>query len=192
MPRNKEFDYDEKLEVARNLFWEKGYNATSMLDIVDRMQLNRSSIYDTYGNKHDLFLKSLEHYASFKKKQYVKASRAGKLPIDTLEYIIRDVVKQTLTTNRSCLIVKSIFEVAHTDPEVKELILENGNLLQEILVHSIKQAQVDGSIKSTTEPTVIARFILSAFSSFWSHFILSQNKKEVYEMVDYLIEQIKK
>ena len=44
MARNKEFDYDEKLEIVRNLFWEKGYNATSMHDIVATMNLNRSSI----------------------------------------------------------------------------------------------------------------------------------------------------
>ncbi len=70
MPRNKEFDYDEKLIVARDLFWKKGYNATSMNDLVDAMEINRSSIYLTYGNKHDLFLKSLTNYIQKKDKQY--------------------------------------------------------------------------------------------------------------------------
>ncbi|HAD78449.1 MAG TPA: TetR/AcrR family transcriptional regulator, partial [Flavobacteriaceae bacterium] len=48
MPRHKEFDYDDKLMIARNLFWEKGYNATSLNDLIDAMKINRSNLYLTY------------------------------------------------------------------------------------------------------------------------------------------------
>lgn len=192
MPRNKEFDYTDKLEVVRNLFWEKGYHTTSMHDIVAVMKLNRSSIYDTYGNKHDLFLKCLSNYATFKENQYVKASLAKDKGIESLEYIIRDVVDQTLADNKACLIVKTIFEVAPSDPEVKQFILKNAAVLQAILERSISQARSEGDIKSESSSSVIARYILSSFSSFWSHYILTQNKKEVTEMVDFLMEQIRK
>ncbi|NML69198.1 TetR/AcrR family transcriptional regulator [Chryseobacterium sp. RP-3-3] len=192
MPRSKEFDYTEKLEVVRNLFWEKGYHATSIHDIVASMKLNRSSIYDTYGNKHDLFLKCLSNYAAFKENQYSKASLVKDKGIESLEYIIRDVVHQTLADNKACLIVKTIFEVAPSDPEVKQFILKNAAVLQTILEHSISQARSEGDIKSESSSSVIARYILSSFSSFWSHYILTQNKKEVTEMVDFLMEQIRK
>lgn len=192
MPRNKEFDYTEKLEAARNLFWEKGYHATSMHDIVDAMKLNRSSIYDTYGNKHDLFLKCLANYTVFKENQYSQASLARNRAIDALEYIIRDVVEQTLTDNKACLTVKTIFEVVPTDPEVKNLLLRSGAALQAILEKTIQQAQMDGDIKSESPSVVIARYILSSFSSFWSHYNLTQNKKEVMEMVGFLMEQIRR
>ena len=192
MPRNKEFDYTDKLEIVRNLFWEKGYHTTSMHDIVAVMKLNRSSIYDTYGNKHDLFLKCLSNYATFKENQYLKASLAKDKGIESLEYIIRDVVNQTLADNKACLIVKTIFEVAPSDPEVKQFILKNAAVLQAILERSISQARSEGDIKSESSSSVIARYILSSFSSFWSHYILTQNKKEVTEMVDFLMEQIRK
>lgn len=192
MPRNKEFDYTDKLEVVRNLFWEKGYHTTSMHDIVAVMKLNRSSIYDTYGNKHDLFLKCLSNYATFKENQYLKASLAKDKGIESLEYIIRDVVDQTLADNKACLIVKTIFEVAPSDPEAKQFILKNAAVLQAILERSISQARSEGDIKSESSSSVIARYILSSFSSFWSHYILTQNKKEVTEMVDFLMEQIRK
>ena len=192
MARNKEFDYDEKLEIVRNLFWEKGYNATSMHDIVATMNLNRSSIYDTYGNKHDLFLKCFSNYASFKENQYLKASKAKEKAIDALEYVIRDVVDQTLTDDESCLIVKTIFEVAPFDEEVKLLLSNRGKSLQMILGNLIVQAQKDGDIKSKKNATIIARYILSSFSTYWSHYILSKSKKEVMEMVDFLTEQIRR
>lgn len=192
MARNKEFDYTEKLEIARNLFWEKGYNATSMHDIVAALGINRSSIYDTYGNKHNLFLQSLSNYATLKENQYLKAASAKEIAIDALEYIIRDVVRQTLTDNKACLIVKTIFEVAVADKEIKSFLIKKGTVLQSILEKYIAQAQKDNSIKSSSKPTVIARYVLSSFSSFWSHYILTQNKDEVNEMVDFLIEQLKK
>lgn len=192
MARNKEFDYTEKLEIARNLFWEKGYNATSMHDIVAALGINRSSIYDTYGNKHNLFLLSLTNYAVYKENQYLKAASAKETAIDALEYIIRDVVRQTLTDNKACLIVKTIFEVAAADKEIKSFLIKKGAVLQSILEKYIAQAQKDNSIKSNSNSTVIARYIISSFSSFWSHYILTQNKEEVNEMVDFLIEQLKK
>lgn len=191
MARNKEFDYDDKLEIVRNLFWEKGYNSTSMHDIVETMNLNRSSIYDTYGNKRDLFLKCLSNYASFKENQYLTASKMKEKAIEALEFVIRDVVDQTLTDNKSCLIVKTIFEVAPFDEEIKLLLSNRGKSLQLILEDLIIQAQKDGDIKSKRDANIIARYILSSFSTYWSHYILSNNKKEVIEMVDFMTEQIK-
>ncbi|WP_343659046.1 TetR/AcrR family transcriptional regulator [Chryseobacterium sp.] len=192
MPRNKEFDYTEKLESARNLFWKKGYHATSMHDIVDAMKLNRSSIYDTYGNKHDLFLKCLSNYADFKEEQYSQALQAKNKGISALENIIRDVVEQTITDNKACLTVKTIFEIVPEDQEVRQFLLKSGKSLHAILEKAIVQAQQNGDLKSESSSPIIARYILSSFSSFWSHYNLTQNKKEVMEMVDFLIEQIKK
>lgn len=192
MPRNKEFDYTEKLEIVRNLFWEKGYHATSMHDIVEVMKLNRSSIYDTYGNKHDLFLKCLSNYAVFKENQYKQASKVEGKGIEVLEYIIRDIVHQTLSDHKACLIVNTIFEIAPEDEAVKQLLLKSGTSLHLILQESIIQALADGDLKSNSTPATISRYILSSFSGFWSHYILTQNKKEVIEMVDFFVEQIKK
>lgn len=192
MPRNKEFDYTEKLEIVRNLFWEKGYHATSMHDIVAAMKLNRSSIYDTYGNKHALFLKCLGDYAELKKKQYLAASKAGGNAIEVLDYIVRDVVDQTLMDNKACMIVNTIFEIAPSDTIVRNLLMKNGAELQSILERVITQAQLDAAIKSKTDAKIIARYILSSFSSYWSHYNLSQNRQEVNEMVNFLMEQIKK
>ena len=62
MARCVEFNEVEKIEKAMNVFWEKGYNATSMQDLVDAMQINRSSLYNTIGDKHQLFMKCIGNY----------------------------------------------------------------------------------------------------------------------------------
>src|SRR6201995_145682 len=62
MARTKDFDEDEVLLKAMHLFWLKGYNGTSMQDLGDGLGISRSSMYDTFGDKHTLFLRSLENY----------------------------------------------------------------------------------------------------------------------------------
>src|SRR5690554_3220753 len=62
MARTKEFDEHEILDRAMNLFWLKGYNATSAQDLVDNLGISRSSLYDTFVDKHSLFVKALQQY----------------------------------------------------------------------------------------------------------------------------------
>ncbi|MGK4567779.1 TetR/AcrR family transcriptional regulator [Flavobacterium sp. 3HN19-14] len=63
MARTVEFNECEIIEKAMNVFWEKGYHNTSMQDLVDAMQINRSSLYNTIGDKHCLFMKCVTSYA---------------------------------------------------------------------------------------------------------------------------------
>lgn len=111
--------------------------------------------------------------------------------VDALEYIIHDVVYQTLTDNKSCLTVKTIFEVAPLDLVVKLVLLKRGNTLQSILENLIVQGQKDVDSKSKRDANIIAKYILSTISINWSHYILSNNKIEIIEMVDFMTEQIR-
>ena len=62
MPRTKAFDEQEVLEKAMELFWKKGYYATSIQDLVNHLGINRASLYDTFGGKKKLFLHTFSHY----------------------------------------------------------------------------------------------------------------------------------
>ncbi len=63
MARTKEFDPDAALQSALELFWRRGYEATSVADLVEHLGIGRASIYATFGNKHELYLKALDRYA---------------------------------------------------------------------------------------------------------------------------------
>src|SRR5512134_1716882 len=62
MVRTKQFDRHAVLDEAMEVFWERGFHATSIQDLVDRLGVNRQSLYDTYGGKDQLFLAALERY----------------------------------------------------------------------------------------------------------------------------------
>ncbi|GAB3422530.1 TetR/AcrR family transcriptional regulator [Niabella aquatica] len=191
MPRNKGFDYNKKLEIVRNLFWEKGYHATSMKDIEHVMQLSITSIYNAYGNKHKLFLECLGNYAQMKTAQYQGAVKHDGSPFTVLFHVVHDVVKQTIKDKKNCLIIRTIFELGDSDKEVSKLITTNAKVLEGIFKDLIEKAKMAKEIKGDVVPEVVARFILSSFSGFHKHYILSGNNKEVEQMVDFMLNSMK-
>ena len=62
MPRTKEFSEKVALEQAMAVFWDKGFEATSLQDLIGAMEISKSSFYETFGSKHDLFLSAIENY----------------------------------------------------------------------------------------------------------------------------------
>jgi TetR/AcrR family transcriptional repressor of nem operon len=72
MPRPKSFDPDTVLTKAMGVFWEKGYDAASISDLTAAMGINRFSLYDTFGDKHDLYLKALDSYNDCVVEPFVK------------------------------------------------------------------------------------------------------------------------
>ncbi|WP_343746533.1 TetR/AcrR family transcriptional regulator [Chitinophaga sp.] len=192
MPRNKEFEHEEKLEKARDLFWEKGYHATSIHDIVDRMGLNRSSVYNSYGNKQALFLKCLENYAALKAAQYRRAGKNAPSAFDALAFTIRDVVEQTVTDRKACLIVRTIFELGNEEPAISSFIKKNAEMLESIFRDLVIRAKAEGDLKNEAAPDMLASYILTSCSSFYMRYVLTGSKKEVNEMINILISSLRK
>lgn len=180
------------MRKARNLFWEKGYNATSMQDLVDAMQLNRGSIYDTYGDKHALFLQCLSDYADEVLVDYKSAAAGAASPMAALERIIYRAVNRTLEKGRSCMVTKSSFELAAVDKEVQAIIRKQGAKLVVVFRQLLEKAQAAGEISGDHDVTLTANFILASFSGWWQLNIVHSNEKMVHKMADYLISLLKR
>ena len=71
MGRSKEFDEKEALQKAMLIFWEQGYEKTSINDLVEGIGIHRKSLYDTFGGKHELFLKVIENYNEIIKNKFI-------------------------------------------------------------------------------------------------------------------------
>lgn len=192
MARNKEFDPEERLEKARDLFWEKGYHATSMQDLVDAMSLNRGSIYDTYGDKHALFLQCLASYSRETLADYCAAAAGTRSPLKAVENIIRRAVERTLEEGKSCMVVKSSFELAAADKEVLALIKQQSDTLVQVFAAFLRKAQQAGELPAGRDVFILAQFILASFSGFWQTQLVTGNNKLVQQLADYLIAMMRK
>lgn len=190
MPRIKEFDYDQKLETARDLFWEKGYHATSMHDLVDTLKLNRSSIYDTYGNKHTLFIKCLNSYILKKEKEYEAAAKKAKSPLEAVKLIIKSVVKNMIIEAKTCMAIKTTFELGKTDEQTQALLNQQAKNSVKLFTGLLQQAKEQAELPEDKDPEMIAHFIVTSFSGLWNADILFNDKKLTQKLTDHLINTI--
>lgn len=164
MARTKDFDENEVLAKAIQLFWYKGYNGTSMQDLVDALGISRSSLYDTYTDKHTLFVKALERYQSVGNAQIqeiVSSSRSAKATIKKLlEFTTGELLcdKQ----QKGCFMVNAEVEVAPHDAEVNQLVCRNDQQMEDVFFEVIQKGIDSGEIKSSKDARALARFIFNA------------------------------
>lgn len=191
MARNKEFILEEKLGKAKDLFWKKGYAATSMQDIVDTTGLNPGSIYGTFGSKHQLFLNSLKLYCDEMLAEYKTASTSvHDSPLQSLKAIIKMAIDFSFQSEKACLVVKTSFELSSHDKEATTIIKGQSNDLVKMFAELIRAAQDKGEIRSNQDHEMIALFIVGSFAGFWHLQNLHHGKQRIMQLADFLIESI--
>ena len=191
MARNKEFILEEKLEKAKNTFWEKGYASTSMQDLVESTGLNPGSIYGTFGNKHDLFLDSLKVYCNELLAEYKTASgNTTDSPLESLKAIVKKAIDFSFTSNKACMVVKTSFELAPDDVKALAIIKNQTDDLVKMMTDLIKAAQEIGEINPDKDPEISATFIISSFAGFWHLQNLYHDKERILQLSNFLIESI--
>lgn len=191
MARNKEFDPTEKLEKARALFWEKGYHATSMQELVSQMKVNRGSMYTTYGDKHQLFIESLHNYALETYSEYKKAAVGESSPIKAIELIVKKAIARSFEEDKVCMIVKSSFEMAAQDDQVKTLLKQLSNGLITTFQDLIDKAQQVGEIPAAKDSRQLAQFIVGNFAGLWQMQALYDDREMVEQMAKNMLESLK-
>lgn len=120
--RKKKFEMDAVLKRAVLLFWRKGYAGTSMQDLVQAMGINRQSLYDTFGDKHDLFISALQEYSEMTQAEITETLTAANTLRTKLQTIFNVYVERSGTTPKGCLIVNSATELGLADSSVRQLV----------------------------------------------------------------------
>lgn len=164
MARSKDFDEAEVLSKAVCIFWHKGYNGTSMQDLVDGLGISRSSLYDTFGDKHALYIKALDSYQRAGGSQMcdiINNSASAKDAIKKLlELTMRDLLKDE--QRKGCFMVNAEIELASLDAEVKDLICRNEQQFENAILSAIKKGQASGEVRNSQDSLALARFIMNA------------------------------
>src|SRR6266568_1383877 len=115
MARQKEFNRDEVLHKAMEVFWTRGYEGASIQDLVKHMGINRQSIYDTFGDKHSLFLQSLDRYREIEnRKVFAVLERPGSVKRN-LRQLFEEVISRSISAEgrrRGCFVGNSMSELA--------------------------------------------------------------------------------
>lgn len=148
MARNKEFEENVVLEKAMKLFWEQGYEKTSMTDLVEHMGIHRRSIYDTFGDKHTLFLKAMDRFREKVSATLVGEVKRSKTATEALQHIFSFVICGEEDSPSGCLMVNSAVELAMRDVEVDVKTTELFALSEQLFKDIILWGQQEGEFSS--------------------------------------------
>ncbi len=167
MAGKKAFDPQRVLEKAMNAFWERGYEALSIEDLVQSTGIGRGSLYGTFGDKHSLYLAALEQYiAAVRAQTSALLDQTGTLH-SILEQLFQTQVDALLSdpARRGCFLVNASLETAPHDRAVNVIVQSALQEFEEGLYRLLIKAQVAGELALRHDPHQLAHFLLGTFIS---------------------------
>ncbi|MCL8013515.1 TetR/AcrR family transcriptional regulator [Streptomyces sp. AS02] len=163
MARTKEFDPEAALQAALELFWRRGYEATSMSDLVEHLGIGRASIYATFGNKHELYLKALERYDRAGLPPIVRELSQPGPALPAVRALVRryaaEASDERLRLN-GCMVTNAAAELAPHDPAAARSVERNWDQLETVLHSTLVRARAQGELPADRDPLTLARLLL--------------------------------
>ncbi|MGW3343267.1 TetR/AcrR family transcriptional regulator [Nonomuraea rubra] len=164
MARPRKFEEDLAIEAAMRAFWSAGYEATSTQDLCAATGLGRSSIYNTFASKHDLFERSLRHYMDERNAGLAELME-GELPIrEKIRTVLWWAVEPDPRDPAGCLVVNSLVELGPRDPEIAELLRRDNDKRVGIVRTALEAARTRGELGADRDPLALARFLAATVS----------------------------
>lgn len=161
MPRPKEFNPDEAIEQAMQVFWHKGYEATSMEDLLTAMNLNRGSLYNTFGDKRQLFLKAIDRYChGFVGEKFSLLDQPGPA-LPTLRRFIHGMIEGSFSDpqRRGCLIANTVMELSPHEQEIASMLRQVLKMAEDTFFRVLARAKQQGELAKDKDPRTLAHFL---------------------------------
>lgn len=160
--RPKEFDPDVIVDAAMQVFWQRGYTATSIQDLVEGTELGRSSIYNTFGSKHELYEQALRRYQKLKAEKIAVLSGPGPVK-ERVRLLLMGVVDEELSDDKGlgCMTANAALELAGHDTAVAAIVSQNLREFESALYEALSRAQETGEIAADKNVRALSRFVLN-------------------------------
>lgn len=184
--RTKAFDINHVLDKAGQLFWLKGYEATSIPMLEVKMGIKRQSLYDTFGNKHRLFLSSLERYHD----HIIVENFAMLLVASSPKKAIKDYFYQRVegigdpNVIDGCLVTNSLTELGLFDEEVKKQTKKSLEYMEQTFYKAIIRGQALGEINASKNAQLMAMQLLNNAQGLFVMSKSGMSRKKLKALVD--------
>jgi len=159
--RPKEFDPEQIADAAMQVFWQRGYAATSIQDLVEGTGLSRSSLYNAFDSKHGLYTCALKRYQERSNANIELLAQDAPVKELVHQLLLRIVEDELDDTQRlGCLAANAALEVAGQDPLVAELVAQNFRRVEAALERVLRRGQEQGEIGPEKNPRALASFVV--------------------------------
>ena len=166
MSRPKAFAVDKALDRAMQAFWSNGYADTSLADLTAAMQISKSSFYETFGSKHELFLATIEWYSKTVASQITGATQikapARKIIRALFERAVARVIEPD--SRRGCYLNNCAVEVSIKDTEAAKQVTAGLGIMEKTFLELVERGQREGSVGLRHAAPAMARFFTASLN----------------------------
>lgn len=183
--RPRGFDADEALERALLVFWERGYEGASLVNLTEAMGISTTSMYATFGNKEELFRKALERYTEGP-SAYVARALEEPTALGVVTAILAGTVRTTTRPSHphGCLGVHGALATGDAGREVRDLLVTWRNDGHVRLRERFQRAVDDGDLPEGTDPALLARYVTTLTSGIAVQAASGVGRDELQELAD--------
>ncbi len=154
MGRPLEFDRTEAVVQAVDMFWREGYRSLSANDLADGMGLAKSSLYNTFGSKRDLFIESVDHYAERQRAKVLAIAKNADV-VGQLSRMLLEIARNN-NSGRGCLLVNAATEMGSRDRDVRQHVKVGFDGMARSFEALIRAGQARGHVNSELNPQTYA------------------------------------
>ena len=189
MPRTKQFDEQKVLERAMELFWQKGFHGTSMQELIDHLGINRASLYDTYGDKQQLFDRALAHYKNQNQQGLLKVLNSGKTVKEGFKNLFQNSITAVIKDpdRKGCFMVNTATAFACDSLQMSTL-QGNKQFIEESFGSALKSAVNRGELSADLDIKVLSRTLFTFFNGLQVTAKIHPNKTELLSSIDTVLD----
>lgn len=190
--RPREFDIDRALEAATQQFWAVGYEATSLQDLLKTMSLSKSSLYQTFGNKHELFVRCLDYYQQSMvdklSEQLANSTSVKQFMSDFLEGVIAEAKNNG--DRKGCLLVNTANELSQRDADIAKAVTDGTNNVAQVFQRAIElgKQQKEISVEFPTEHLV--SYLIASISGLRTMIKAGAEKNSLKPVVELIVKNL--
>lgn len=192
MPKAETFNRNQVLQQASSVFHIKGYNGTSMQDLVDATGLNRSSIYNSFGSKLEMFIEVLSYYQSYHNNNFSKSLAECYNASEAVETIFEINLQEIVTDNdrKGCMIVNCKSEMTNQEPSIKSFMETNQERMIAMLEDVVNKGQMEKIFNTEQTANQYAMYLFSAIQGLRMVGILNKNEDDLRTIIRIVVKAL--
>ncbi|MFE1074994.1 TetR/AcrR family transcriptional regulator [Streptomyces sp. NPDC058783] len=162
MARTREFDTEAAVSRAMELFWTRGYEATSVRDLTQHLGIGQGSLYAAFGDKDGLYRAALEHYRTTLAAAALRSLEEGADVRAAIRTLLTERIRIALENDgRGCLAVNAVCERLPQDAATRRTVREMQEASRGVLVEVLRSAMERGEIAARHDPDTVAAFLIT-------------------------------
>ncbi|WP_246642223.1 TetR/AcrR family transcriptional regulator [Rhizobium laguerreae] len=190
--RPREFDLDEAVRSAMNVFWDRGYHDAALPDLLSAMEISKGSFYKAFGDKKAIFLRALELYSDDAAQSIRKVLASDPSPKITIRNAFLRFADLSSGTEgkRGCFAVLTATEMLPGDTQSADLVRRHYKRLQDLFTQAVREGQAAGEIDEDVDPESISHFIIAHAQGMRVLGKLGSTRKQTLEGVDLIMRML--